>query len=145
MSLPKPLPGLVISYAYLWAREHASGAEEGRKNRPCAIVAARQVIAGRETVTVVPVTHSPPSNPADAIELPHALKAHLGLDDQPSWVIVTEVNDFHWPGPDLRPRPGVTPSRVDYGMLPPRFFAHIRDRILQLHQQRRLSHVPRSE
>ncbi len=145
MSLPKPVPGLVISYAYLWAREHTTGAEEGRKYRPCAIVAARQVIAGREIVTVVPITHTPPSKPADAIELPSALKAHLGLDDQPSWVVVTEVNDFHWPGPDLRPRHGVTPSRFDYGMLPPRFFAHIRDRILKLHQQRRLSHVPRSD
>lgn len=44
MSLPAPRPGLVISYAYLWAREHGRGAEEGLKDRPYAIVAARQVI-----------------------------------------------------------------------------------------------------
>ena len=48
MSLPKPRPGLVISYAYLWAGEYGRGAEEGLKDRPCAIIAARQVIAGRE-------------------------------------------------------------------------------------------------
>lgn len=145
MSLPTPQPGLVISYAYLWAREHGDGAEEGRKNRPCAIVAARQIVEGREVVTVVPVTHTPPSDPADAVEIPAALKAHLGLDDLPSWVVVTETNDFLWPGPDLRPRLGTQPGRFDYGMLPPRFFAHIRDKILQAHLVRKLNRVPRSE
>lgn len=140
MSLPTPQPGLVISYAYLWAREHGLGAEEGLKDRPCAIVAARQFVEGREVVTVVPVTHSPPADPADAVEIPPAVKAHLGLDDMPSWIVVTETNDFLWPGPDLRPVPG-KPGRFHYGMLPPRFFAHVRNRLLQAHLRR----VPRSE
>lgn len=140
MSLPTPQPGLVISYAYLWAREHGLGAEEGVKDRPCAIVAARQFMEGREVVTVVPVTHSPPADPADAVEIPPALKAHLGLDDMPSWIVVTETNDFLWPGPDLRPVPG-RPGRFHHGMLPPRFFAHVRNRLLQAHLRR----VPRSE
>jgi hypothetical protein len=117
----------------------------GMPDRPCAIVAARQVIEGREVVTVVPITHTPPVDPADAIEIPAPLKAHLGLDGLPSWIVVTETNDFLWPGPDLRPLPGVTPSRFDYGMLPPRFFGHVRDRILQAHLHRKLSSVPRSE
>jgi hypothetical protein len=30
-------------------------------------------------------------------------------------------------------------------MLPPRFFAHVRDRLLQAHTQRKLTRVPRSE
>jgi hypothetical protein len=145
VSVPAPKPGLVISYAYLWAREHGSGTEEGAKDRPCAIVAARQIIEGKEVVTVVPVTHTPPTDPADAIEIPPALKAHLGLDELPSWIVVTETNDFLWPGPDLRPRPRIEPSRFDYGMLPPRFFAHVRDRILQAHLHRKLNRVPRSE
>ncbi len=145
MSFPTPEPGLVISYSYLWAREHAKGAEEGRKTRPCAIVAARQVIEGHEVVTVVPVTHSPPADPRDAIEIPAALKAHLGLDDMPSWIVVIETNDFLWPGPDLRPVTGSRPRRFDYGILPPRFFTHVRDRILQAHQQRKLIQVPRTE
>ena len=145
MSLPAPVPGLVISYAYLWAREHEKGAEEGRKNRPSAIVAARQVIEGREIITVVPITHTPPADPADAIEIPPALKAYLGLDDARSWIMVTETNDFLWPGPDLRPIPGSQPSRFDYGMLPPRFFAHLRTRILDAYQRRTLTQVPRTE
>lgn len=145
MTLPTPEPGLVISYSYLWAREHSKGSEEGRKTRPCAIVAARQVIEGREIVTVVPVTHVPPTDPADAVEIPPALKAHLGLDEARSWIVVTETNDFIWPGPDLRPIPGSKPSRFAYGTLPVRFFAHVRDRILHAHLRRRLNRVQRSE
>lgn len=145
MSIPSPQPGLIICYSYLWAEQHAAGAEEGQKNRPCAIVAARQVIEGRAVVTVVPITHTPPTSPTDAVELPAALKAHLGLDGQPSWVVVTETNDFLWPGPDLRPVPGSKPARFSYGMLPPRFFTHVRDRILQAHLHRKLNQVPRTE
>ncbi len=145
MSLPPPLPGLVISYSYLWAREQKQGADEGRKNRPCAIVMARQVFESREIVTVVPITHTPPTDTADAVAMPPQLKAYLGLDEQPSWVVVTETNDFLWPGPDLRPVPGLVPTRFDYGTLPPRFFAHIRDRILQAHRQRKLNRVTRTD
>ena len=145
MSLPKPVPGLVISYSYLWAREHGQGAEEGRKDRPSAIVAARQVIEGREVVTVVPVTHTPPRDLADAVEIPPALKAHLGLDDERSWIVVTETNDFLWPGPDLRPIQGTRPARFAYGMLPDRFFTYVREKILEAHLRRRLARVPRSD
>lgn len=141
MSLPKPVPGLVISYSYLWSDEHTIGIEEGRKDRPCAIVAARRIVEGREVVTVVPITHSLPTDPADAIEMPAPLKAHLGLDDMPSWIVVSETNDFLWPGPDLRPIPGNSPSRFHYGMLPPRFYAHLRDRLLQAHARRKLRRV----
>jgi hypothetical protein len=96
------------------AREHGGGIEEGAKNRPCAIVAARQMIEDRIVVKVVPITHSPPIDDGDAVEIPAALKAHLGLDDLRSWIVVTETNDFPWPGPDLRPRPGMRPRRFDY-------------------------------
>jgi len=127
----------------VWAREHSRGAEEGLKDRPCAIVAARQFIEGCVVVTVVPVTHSPPIDPAEAVEIPPALKAHLSLDDLPSWIVVTETNDFLWPGPDLCPSGRA--DRFDYGMLPPRFFNHVKDRLLQAHLQRRINRVPRSE
>jgi hypothetical protein len=145
MSLPTPRPGLVIGYSYLWAREHGQGAEEGNKDRPCAIVAARQIVEGREVVTVLAITHTPPSDPRDAVEIPAAVKQHLGLDNLRSWIVVTETNDFLWPGTDLRPVSGMSPSRFEYGMLPPRFFVHVRDRVLQAHLDRRLSSVPRTE
>jgi hypothetical protein len=135
----------VIGYSYLWATDHRNGAEEGFKNRPCAIVATQRIIEGREIVTVVPVTHSRPTNPADGVEIPTALKLHLGLDNLPSWVVVTETNDFLWPGPDLSPVPGAYPARFHYGMLPPRFFAHLRGQLLKAHHNRRLERIARTE
>ena len=94
---------------------------------------------------MLPITHTPPNDPRDAVEIPAAVKQHLGLDDLRSWIVVTETNDFLWPGTDLRPVSSMSPSRFEYGMLPPRFFAHVRDRVLQAHLDRRLSGVPRTE
>ncbi|MCB1832781.1 MAG: type II toxin-antitoxin system PemK/MazF family toxin [Geminicoccaceae bacterium] len=142
MSLPVPHPGLVISYSYLWANKHRRGQEEGRKDRPCAIVVARQTAGGETVTTVVPVTHTPPHDPASALELPASIKKHLGLDDERSWIILDEVNDFFWPGPDLRP---VEPGKIAYGVLPPGFFRKMRDLLLKIHAKRKLALVRRSE
>jgi hypothetical protein len=145
LALPDPHPGLVICYSYLWAAEHGGGREEGGKDRPCAIVLARQTMAERTLVTVVPVTHAPPSDPEEAIEIPPAIKAHLGLDSLPSWIVVSEVNDFVWPGPDLRRVPGSDAPRFDFGVLPPGFFRKVRDQMLRLIAARRVAIVPRSQ
>ena len=83
---------------------------------------------------VVPVTHSPPADPAVAIELPQRVKQHLGLDADRSWVVVDEVNDFVWPGCDLRSIPGAQ-HRIDYGFLPPRLFRSIVTRARDLWRQ----------
>jgi mRNA-degrading endonuclease toxin of MazEF toxin-antitoxin module len=145
MPLPLPHPGRVISYAYLWAREHGDNRESGIKNRPCVIVLDRQVRDGVTIVTVVAVTHTPPSDPTDAVEIPAAIKAHLGLDDQRSWIVLTEVNSFVWPGPDLSPISGTSPARFDYGVLPPGFFRKVRDDLIALIKTRRVQIVPRSQ
>ena len=145
MKIPRPQPGLVICYSYLWAEEHSKGREEGVKDRPCAIIATRQMIEGKEIVTVVPITHSPPSNSLEAVELPVALKVHLRMDDGRYWIILSETNDFLWPGPDLRHVPGSMPPRFDYGMLPPRFFNHIRDTVIALYRERKLARISRSD
>ena len=129
MAYPEPRLGLVISYAYLWHHEHRAGREEGVKNRPCVIVLAVQhQVDGDIVVSVVPITHSPPDDPRAALEVPLAVKRHLGLDDDRSWIIVDEINQFAWPGFDLRPIP---PSldRFAYGVLPPRLFERILARL----------------
>jgi hypothetical protein len=102
------------------------------------------MIDGREVATVVPVTHVKPADPADAVEIPAVLKALRGLDDLPSWIVVTETNEFLWPGPDLRPVSRATADTFDYGMLPPRFFAHLREKLLQSIRNRKLKRVQRS-
>ena len=79
-----PVPGLVIRYSYLWASEHARGQEEGVKDRPCAVVLATANEAGDQGVTVLPISHTPPSNPLLAVEIPAAVKRRLKLDDERS-------------------------------------------------------------
>lgn len=129
MAYPKPEPGLVIRYSFLWREQADRGQEEGEKDRPCAIVMTTEDDHGDMVVVVLPVTHTPPEVPELAVEIPAATKARLGLDDQPSWIIVTEANRFIWPGPDLRPRnPGDT-SSVAYGLLPAGLFTQVRDKL----------------
>jgi hypothetical protein len=122
MAVPEPRLGLMISYAYLWHHEHRAGRDEGVKNRPCVIIlSARDEKDGTTVVRVAPVTHRAPDNPAAALELPQAVKRHLGLDTDQSWIVVDEVNEFTWPGFDLRPIPR-SPDLFAYGFLPPRLF-----------------------
>jgi hypothetical protein len=145
VSLPTPHAGLVVRYSYLWSDEAARGAESASKTRPCAIVLARQTVEGRTVVTVVAVTHSPPLDASEAIEIPPHIKRHLGLDDERSWIVLSEVNDFLWPGPDLEPAPGSSPPRFDYGTLPPTFFRTMRDQLIDLVKEKRTLRVKRSE
>ena len=147
MPLPTPVPGLVIRYSYLWHSEHLAGREEGQKDRPCAIVAALRPAEepGETRVLVLPVTHSPPTDAALAVGIPARVKERLGLDAERSWVVLSEWNEFIWPGPDLRRVTGRDESSVAYGMLPPSLFAAIRDRFLALVTARGARRVARTE
>lgn len=145
MSFPPPIPGLVIRYSYLWHAEHARGQEEGTKDRPCAVILVTGGEADDLIVTVLPITHAPPSDPALAVEIPAATKRRLGLDDDRSWVVLSEANRFVWPGPDLRPsRPGDAAS-VAYGLLPYALFEDIRRKFLAALKARAARAVPRTE
>jgi hypothetical protein len=125
MALPEPRLGLVVSYSYLWHHEHRAGRDEGTKSRPCVIVLAMESQANGTTMgRAALVTHSPPRSADAALEIPMAVKRHLGLDDARSWVMLDEVNEFAWPGFDLRPIPP-SPDRFAYGFLPPRLFNQI--------------------
>ena len=92
-------------------------------------------------VAVVPVTHTAPTDLAAAISLPATVKAALGLDPEPSWVCLDELNVFSWPGFDLRAIPGT--DRIDYGALPQPLFERIRDGVVALHRSRKLRHSTR--
>jgi len=143
MPIPTPEPGLVISYAYVWDHEARGGQEEGRKDRPCVIALAVERRQDGETlVTVLPVTHRPPENPAAAVEIPRAVKQQLGLDDSRSWVMVSEGDQFVWPGYDLRKVPST--DRYHYGFLPPRFFKEILAAFWAWHKAHRIKLTPRT-
>lgn len=130
MKIPPPKPAQVIRYSYLWGNEHDDGKEEGRKDRPAAIVMTLQSEGGDLQVAVVPITHSAPESATDAMELPQGIKRQLGLDDERSWVVLTEINVFVWPGPDLRPTGEGAEETVLYGYLPANVFRDIRDRLV---------------
>jgi hypothetical protein len=142
---PIPQPGLVIRYSYLWDREAQAGREEGVKDRPCAVVVALQDDEGRTRVYALPITHSAPSSDEEAIEIPAAVKARLGLDSARSWISLTEANVFAWPGPDLRFLPGKGPESAAYGFLPPGFFRVVRERFLAVDRKKKAALVSRTE
>jgi hypothetical protein len=126
--LVEPLPGLVIRYAYLWRDEARGGRDEASKDRPCVVVLAVHDVEGRRVVTVAPLTHSPPRTAGEAVEAPAATKRRLGLDDARSWIIVSEVNQFVWPGPDLRP---VEAGTWAYGFIPGSLLRLVRERMVE--------------
>lgn len=96
-------------------------------------------------MTVLPITHRPTADQRLAVELPHATKRRLGLDDERSWIVVTDANRFIWPGPDLRfARPSDT-SSVAYGLLPAGLFNELRDKFIAAVRARRAGQVTRTE
>jgi len=135
---------MVIRYAYLWRSEHERGIEEGVKDRPCAVLLAVTNDAGDQQVIVLPITHTPPSGPTVALEIPASTKRRLKLDDERSWIVLTEANRFTWPGPDLRPMKAGELTTVLYGELPADLFRKVRESWLALAVTRR-SIVTRSE
>lgn len=145
MILPEPRVGLVIRYAYLWRDEALAGQDEGRKDRPCVILLVGPGREGGTLVTLAPITHTPPApeREADAIELPGPTQLRLGLDGDRSWVLASELNQFVWPGYDLRPiRRGA--DTVAFGFLPASLVQDLRARVLAVARRGGAALTPRS-
>jgi hypothetical protein len=141
VALPEPKPGLVIRYDYLWSEEARAGRDQG-KDRPACLVAATDAAIRPRFVVILPITHSAPSAPAVGIEIPPSVRAWIGLDEQPCWVIVSEHNVDEWPNAGLQPIPG-RPGTFAYGFIPPRLFTRIKDAFLDLARQGRSAGVRR--
>jgi hypothetical protein len=77
-------------------------------------------------------------------EIPPAIKRHLGLDDQPSWIVLDDFNVFAWPGYDLRPVAGQKDG-YHYGLLPPRMFEGIVRKFSELRRQGAAAHTSRDD
>jgi hypothetical protein len=60
-------------------------------------------------------------------------------------VVLSEANDFIWPGPDLRPAANGDPSTVAYGMLPPGFMQVLRERLWQRWREKRVAATKRTK
>jgi hypothetical protein len=133
-----PVPGMVVRYSFLWSSEARAGETEGRKDRPCVLITAvRRAGDGRFRARVLPITHRP-TEPARSIAIPAKVKRHLGLDADASWVVLDEVNEFVWPGVDLRPISRARPGVWTFGVLPTEIFDEIRAKLSAVVQQRRV-------
>lgn len=141
MMLPDPKPGLIVRYDYLWTHEAATGREQG-KDRPACLVAATDSGARPRYVVLLPITHRAPSGATVGIEIPMKVKRAIGLDDAPSWVIVSEHNVDEWPNGGLSPVPG-TGDVFAYGFLPPGLFARIKAAFIELARQKKTGAVRR--
>jgi len=138
--LPKaPIPGMVVRYSFLWSSEARAGETEGRKDRPCVVITAvLREADGRFRVRVLPITHSP-TEAARSVAIPQKVRRHLGLDIEASWIVLDEVNEFVWPGVDLRPVSRSKPGVWTFGVLPTELFDEIRDKLRAVINQRRIA------
>jgi hypothetical protein len=93
-------------------------------------------------VVILPITHTRPDKATVAVEIPAKVREALGLDDAPSWVIVSEHNVDEWPNGGLAPLPG-RPGIFSYGFIPPGLFAQVKARFLELYEKGRIEGVRR--
>jgi hypothetical protein len=106
-------------------------------------VVAAIVRDDKTQLLVAPITHSEPDRKTDAIEIPAVVKRRLGFDAERSWIVLTELNQFIWPGPDIRIAPA-SDSPI-YDALPAWLFLDLRNAIVDLSSARRLTITKRTE
>jgi hypothetical protein len=86
------IAGDVFDYPYLWKREQLNHETEGRKPRPCAVVAAIKDHEGRVNLFILAITGSYDSQ-GKAIEVPAIEKRRGGLQEfKQLWVVIDEYN-----------------------------------------------------
>lgn len=91
---------MVVRYDDVWTREAAAGRGHG-KDRPACLVAASESATTPRFVVILPITHTAPAGDTVGIEIPPRVRQALGLDDAPSWVIVSKHNVDEWPNGGL--------------------------------------------
>jgi hypothetical protein len=131
-----PSNGLVISYNYLWAREHDRGEESGRKARPACV---QIIVERRDSGTVValfPITRQPPQPGRAALEIPEIEARRIGLT-VPSWIIIDE-----WNLDDLAKSPHIADSHP-IGVFSVAFMKRVRGAAAARIRARRYRYVPR--
>jgi hypothetical protein len=132
----KPANGLVISYNYLWAREHDRHEESGRKARPACVQIIIADGASGTVVALFPITSQPPQAERTALAIPEMDARRIGLTI-PSWIIVDE-----WNLDDLAKSPHIADARP-IGFLSPAFMKRVRAAAADRIRARRYRSVPR--
>jgi hypothetical protein len=142
LPLPELRLGLVVRYEYLWARR-ANIAETADKDHPACVVATYRVTGSPEDFVVyLPISHTPPAEGEEGIELSDQAKSSAGLDARRQWILVSECNVDAWPF-DVRSLPR-DPRRFHYGSLPQAAFREVRDRFVARYRMKRVRQVQRA-
>jgi hypothetical protein len=105
----------------------------------------RESVTGDDHVVVLPITHQQPADPNIAIELPARDKHRLNLDDEPSWIICDEYNQFAWPSTHVLPAAKGRQALWSYGLVSRALYEKVRLKVLTLRTERRLKRVARDQ
>ncbi len=143
MALPDLTVGLIVRYEYLWSRRAARHPTADKDHPACVVLTYRVADRAEDFVIYLPLSHSPPGEDDEGIEIPDAVKARAGLDAGRQWILVSECNLDVWPQ-DLRMIPPGR-GRFHYGHLPPGFFRLVRDRFVARFRARRVASVRRDD
>jgi len=124
MALPKPRPGLVVGYDFLFREQADAGMENAGKPHPAAIIlVVEEDVQAR--VSLLAISHSPPRSGDEAyrLKLTAAECRQMGLDSGDHWINLRDINSFDWPGYDLaRSAPG---GAYVYGTMSKQTFVRI--------------------
>jgi hypothetical protein len=134
--------GYIFRYSYLWHHQYPERRHDGDKDRRCLVLALVKIEEDDGAIVrVLPITHSPRTDPGTAVEIPHLVKSRLKLDDERSWIVLTESNRFVWTGPDIRP---LDTADGYHGPLPPALFSQVKRKFVVLAKSARHLVSPRS-
>jgi hypothetical protein len=131
---------LIFRYDYFWSREAAAGRDQGKERPP--VWSPRWILSPRRALSSFCRSPPPPDQNTVGVAIPAKVGRALGLDDAPSWVIVSEHNVDEWPNAGLAPVPG-RPGLFSYGFIPPGLFATVKAKFLEQSGQGRRASVRR--
>ena len=116
--------GTVISYNFLWVREHGRGVEHGRKARPACVVVP--LTSAGNTVVLFPLTTQEPGSERVAFRVPETERRRVKLrGSAPCWIILDEGNSDTFPGSFHVEPISHDPMTVTYGRFSQAFVAQI--------------------
>jgi hypothetical protein len=84
--------GLVVSYDYLWAREHDRGEETGRKTRPVCVQVLISPAGQSARALLFPITSQPPGSHQATLPIPQ-IECRRAGQRHPAWIVVDEWNE----------------------------------------------------
>jgi hypothetical protein len=143
VALPEPVPGLSFATAIFGTENISKDVRKVKRIAP-ARSSPPSALMKMATSACWSCPSPQPARSCQPRRRNSTTKQRLQLDDARSWMVLSEWNEFVWPGPDLRRLPNADDSSVAYGMLPPRLFATIRDRFMALVNARASGHVSRT-